>query len=214
GRRVRYVDDPLTVEEYLDAVALGEDADEVGRAVAEQGGDAGEGGGVVEVAVGLGDQADHVQVGVDVEAVGVGTVGGGAPEEGEGAAGVRGGAAEPDQGGEVQVRRRASRDRVGVFVEGSGAARAVRRPAAGGGDRQLAEVRAEFTAGRGGHQWLHPIHQAEGAVQPVHLERLDVCGAALGVEGHAVGVRTGEDQAGHGGLSVCAECLDRGRVDV
>src|SRR5690606_39780828 len=28
-RRVRYVDDPLTVEEYLDAVALGEDADEV-----------------------------------------------------------------------------------------------------------------------------------------------------------------------------------------
>src|SRR5690606_41607631 len=42
----------------------------------------------------------------------------------------------------------------------------LRRPVAGGGDRQLAEVRAEFTAGRGGHQWLHPIHQAEGAVQP------------------------------------------------
>lgn len=83
-----------------------------------------------------------------------------------------------------------------------------------GGDRQLADVRAEFTAGRGGHQRLHPIHQAAGAVEPVHLERVDVCGAALGVEGHAVGVRAGEDQAGHDGLSVRAECLDRGRVDV
>lgn len=83
-----------------------------------------------------------------------------------------------------------------------------------GGDRQVAEVRAEFTAGRGDCQRLHTVHQAVGAVQLVHLERVDVCGAALGVEGHAVGVRAGEDQAGHGGLSVRAECLDRGRVDV